>query len=181
MIFFFNKPLERLTKTNVSFNITNTILSTRDTIQTQLNRLKNKPFLKTLVNCFVSEYPRIKDPLVPRRVQSIPLCARSTVNKQQLLVGNCKTILPRYAYGDGIRKIDLCAQKILKQPNYALKHTYQLRGMAQYPTESSSSTLPTKAAQTRFPFQSSLRLLTWPSSDCNTAVKVKSYLRSNVS
>ena len=61
MIFFFNKPLKLLTKTNVSFNITKTILSTRDTIQTQLNRLKNKPFLKFLVNCFVSEYPRIKE------------------------------------------------------------------------------------------------------------------------
>ena len=81
MIFFFNKPLKLLTKTTVSFNITKTILSTRDTIQTQLNRLKNKPFLKFLVNWFVSEYPRIKDPLVPRRVQSTTLCARSTVNK----------------------------------------------------------------------------------------------------
>ena len=25
------------------------------------------------------------------------------------MVGNRKTVLPRYAYGDGIRKIDLCA------------------------------------------------------------------------
>ena len=125
MIFFFNKPLKLLTKINVSFNITKTILSTRDTIQTQLNRLKNKSFLKFLVN----EY-RVSKILQCRGV--LKLRARSTVNKQQLLVGNRKTILPRHAYGDGIRKIDLCAQKILKQPNYALKHTYQLRGRAQY-------------------------------------------------
>ena len=37
------------------------------------------------------------------------LLASSTVEKWQLLVGNRKTVLPRYAYGDGIRKIDLCA------------------------------------------------------------------------
>ena len=79
MIFFFNKPLKLLTKTNVSFNITKTILSTRDTIQTQLNRLKNKPFLKFLVN----EYPRTKDPLVPRR----PKVMRQIHRKQVVAVG----------------------------------------------------------------------------------------------
>ena len=30
------------------------------------------------------------------------LSASSTVNKWQLLVGNCKTVLPRHAYGDDI-------------------------------------------------------------------------------
>ena len=32
---------------------------------------------------------------------------------KQQLVGNCKskTVVPRHAYGDGIRKIDLCAPK----------------------------------------------------------------------
>ena len=79
MIFFFNKPLKLLTKTNVSFNITKTILSTRDTIQTQLNRLKNKPFLKFLLN----DYPRIKDSLVPRR----PKVMRQIHRKQVVAVG----------------------------------------------------------------------------------------------
>ena len=70
-------------------------------------------------------------PFTTQASASNALIVSSTVNKRQLSVGNCKTVLPRHAYGDGIRKIDLCAQINLKQYQLtALKHTYQLCGMA---------------------------------------------------
>ena len=76
---------------------------------------KNKRVLSTVEEVYFSNtkgfYSQAhKDPLLPRRVQSTPLSNSSTVYKWKLLVGTRKTVLPRHAYGDGIRKIDLCAQ-----------------------------------------------------------------------
>ena len=76
---------------------------------------KNKRVLSTVEEVYFSNtkgfYSQAhKDPLLPRRVQSTPLSNSSTVYKWKLLVGTRKTVLPRHAYGNGIRKIDLCAQ-----------------------------------------------------------------------
>ena len=75
--------------------------------------------------------PAYQRPFTAQASASTALIVSSTVSNWQLLVGNCKTVLPRHVYGHGIRKIDLCAQINLKQYQLTtLKHTYQLRGMA---------------------------------------------------
>ena len=57
--------------------------------------------------------PCIKDTLLPRRVQSTPLSARSTWHMWELLAGKRTAVLPRHARGGRIRSYpDVCAIKL---------------------------------------------------------------------
>ena len=74
-----------------------------------LYKLKcNYFFLKSTWNC--GQVPCIKDPLLPRWVQSTPVSASSTQHMRELLAGNRAAVLPRHARGRRIRSYpDLCA------------------------------------------------------------------------
>ena len=59
--------------------------------------------------------PYIKDPLLPKRVQSTPFRASYTQHMWELLVGNRTAVLTRHARGRRIRNYpDLCASKFNK-------------------------------------------------------------------
>ena len=62
----------------------------------------------------------ILDPSLPSRVQSTSLSASSTVNKWYLLAGNRKTVLPRHAYGGGMRKLTRVLKKSLMRGFFPL-------------------------------------------------------------
>ena len=55
------------------------------------------------------ENPRLKDPLLPRRVQSTPLSASSTQHMWELLTGNRTAVLQRNAPGRRIMGLCMCA------------------------------------------------------------------------
>ena len=46
------------------------------------------------------------------------------------MVGNRKTVLPWHAYGDGSEKLTCLPKHFVKKTISAVKHTYQLRGVA---------------------------------------------------
>ena len=54
------------------------------------------------------ENPCLKDPLLPRRVQSSLLSASSTQHMWELLAGNRTAVLPRHAWGRRIMLVYVC-------------------------------------------------------------------------
>ena len=60
--------------------------------------------------------PCIKEPLLPRRMQSTPVRASSTQHMWELLAGNCTALFPRHARGKRIRSYpDLCASCCIRE------------------------------------------------------------------
>ena len=53
--------------------------------------------------------PHLKDPLLPRRVQSTPLSTSSTQHMWELLAGNRTAVLPRHAWRRQIMGWCMCA------------------------------------------------------------------------